>query len=247
MIPLALLHGFTGAPSSWDGVVAAVRPEFRVAPPLWGHGAVALPAPGSFEAEVDRLAAVLRARAPRFHLAGYSLGGRLALGLLVRHPGLFQSATLIGAQPGLATEAERDARRDADARLCAILEGRGVAAFVDVWERLPLFASQNDAPETAVAAQRATRLSHTAAGLVASLRITGLGEMPPYWDALAAIVVPTTLMVGSLDGKFTAIAHDMASRMPRAAVHVVPGVGHNLLLEAEPAVTSVLRAALEAA
>jgi 2-succinyl-6-hydroxy-2,4-cyclohexadiene-1-carboxylate synthase len=247
MLPLALLHGFTGAPSSFDGVVSALRPELCAAPALWGHGAVASPAPGSFEAEVDRLAAVLRARAPRFHLAGYSLGGRLAIGLLVRHPRLFRSATLIGAQPGLDSEDERAARRDADARLCALIAERGVPAFVDAWEKLPLFASQENAPATALSAQRATRLSHAPAGLIASLRLTGLGEMPSYWDALGGIELPTTLVVGSRDEKFTGIAREMAARMPRAKLEVVPGAGHNVLLEAESAVIEVLRAALEAA
>lgn len=246
MLALALLHGFTGAPSSFDGVVAGLRPEIAVVPPLWGHGAAHEPAPGGFEEEVDRLAAVLRGRAPRYHLAGYSLGGRIALGLLLRHPRLFASATLIGAQPGLASDAERAARREADARWCERLTMGGVAAFVTEWERLPLFASQANAPGAALAEQRRARLSHDAAGLAASLRITGLGAMPSYWGALPEIAVPTTLLVGSLDEKFTAIAREMARRMPRATVRVVPGAGHNVLLEAEHAVIDAVRDALEA-
>jgi 2-succinyl-6-hydroxy-2,4-cyclohexadiene-1-carboxylate synthase len=246
MLPLALLHGFTGAPSNFDGVIAALRPELCAVPALWGHGAASALAPASFEAEVDRLAAELRERAPLFHLAGYSLGGRLAIGLLVRHPRLFRSATLIGAQPGLGSETERAARREADERWCTLIAEGGVPAFVDAWEALPLFASQKNAPERAVAAQRRIRSSHGAEGLIASLKVTGLGEMPPYWGDLDEIAQPTILMVGALDGKFTAIAREMATRMPRTAVHVVAGAGHNLLLEAESSVIDVLRAALEA-
>jgi 2-succinyl-6-hydroxy-2,4-cyclohexadiene-1-carboxylate synthase len=246
MLPLALLHGFTGAPSNFAGVIAALRPEICAVPPLWGHGARTSIAPGSFEAEVDRLAAELRASAPQFHVVGYSLGGRLAVGLLVRHPRLFRSATLIGAQPGLASEAERSARREADERWCTLIAENGMPAFVDAWEALPLFASQKNAPEKALAAQRRIRSSHDAEGLIASLKVTGLGEMPSYWGELDRISVPTTLMVGSLDGKFTAIAREMAARLPHATVQIVPGAGHNLLLEAQSAVTLVLRAALEA-
>jgi len=247
MIPLALLHGFTGAPSNFDGVITALGPEISVVPALWGHGAESAMAPESFEAEVDRLAAKLRERAPLFHLAGYSLGGRLAIGLLVRHPTLFRSATLIGAQPGLGSEAERAARREADERWCTLIADSGVPAFVDAWEALPLFASQKHAPQRALAAQRRIRSSHAGEGLIESLKVTGLGEMPSYWDDLGEIALPATLMVGALDGKFTAIAREMAARMPHAAVHVVSGAGHNVLLEAESAVVDVLRAALEVA
>src|SRR5882724_11833530 len=96
-IPLLLLHGFTGGPFTWDGVVASLRNERRVLRPfLLGHGAetarVDRPdgAESSFESEVDRIADLVRgAQLRNVHVCGYSLGGRIALGLLARAPELF--------------------------------------------------------------------------------------------------------------------------------------------------------------
>lgn len=231
---LLVLHGFTGSPASWDPALTALRGRTRVlAPPLVGHGAAANVNVAEFEAEVARIAAL--AGGARWHLAGYSLGGRIAIGLLCAHPELFSSATLIGAQPGLESESDRAERRTADERWCAILRDRGIGEFATRWEEQPLFASQAALSAEMRQAQRSERLAHTAEGLVRSLETTGLGRMPSYWDKLPTILVPVTLVVGSTDEKFLSIARSMARSIPHARLEIVPGVGHNVLLE-EPRV-----------
>ena len=125
----------------------------------------------------------------------------------MRHAGLFASATLIGAQPGLESEPERAARRVADERWCRLLEDRGIAAFVDEWESVPLFRTQATLAPEVLLTQRQERLRHDPRELARSLRLTGLGAMPPYWNDLEReSPVSTTLMVGSNDEKFSAIA-----------------------------------------
>ena len=99
---LVLVHGFTGSPTSWEAVVARLPSDWTViAPALVGHRGGPVGDPGrGFEAEVDRLAEWVRARTSEpSHLVGYSLGARLGLGMLVRHPAQFARATLIGTNP----------------------------------------------------------------------------------------------------------------------------------------------------
>jgi 2-succinyl-6-hydroxy-2,4-cyclohexadiene-1-carboxylate synthase len=245
-VPVVLLHGFSGSPESWDGVAGALPSSTKVfAPALLGHGSPldgADEAVTGFQAEVDRIAELLRGREgdTRFHLVGYSLGARIALGLLVRHQPLFTSALLIGGQPGLQLEQERAGRRLADQHLCQILEELGIETFVRKWESIPLFASQKSLPEGVLASQRAARLCHDPRALARSLRSTGLGVMPSYWDALRSIRVPVRLVAGALDEKFTAIARRMAGSLPNAEVKIVPNVGHNVLLEAPDAVIQMI-------
>jgi len=242
-LPLVLLHGFSAGPESWDRVRALIGGRSEViAPALVGHGAPEDDAAvTSFESEVERVAGLIARHGAGFHVVGYSLGGRIALGLLVRHPGLFASATLIGAQPGLQSEDERRDRRLADEHLCQILEKLGTEVFVRKWESIPLFASQERLPVELLAAQRAMRLARDPSGLARSLRTTGLGAMPSYWDALPSVRVPTTLIAGSLDQKFSAIATRMAERIPSSTLEIVPGAGHNVVLEDPAAIARHLR------
>jgi 2-succinyl-6-hydroxy-2,4-cyclohexadiene-1-carboxylate synthase len=244
---LALLHGFSGNPESWEAVRSELGPKpYVVAPILVGHGSSPHDASvQGFEGEVDRIAALLAGEGGTFHLAGYSLGGRVALGLLARHPELFMSATLIGAHPGLESEEDRADRRRADEHLCQILDRLGIDVFVAKWESIPLFASQKRLSPEVLDRQRRARTLHDPNGLARSLRLTGLGAMPSYWESLSSIRVPTILVSGSLDEKFSNIAHRMAERLPRAAVEIVPNVGHNVVLEAPSVVARILEKQLE--
>jgi 2-succinyl-6-hydroxy-2,4-cyclohexadiene-1-carboxylate synthase len=230
-----LLHGFALGPASW-----ASFPGF--APASVGHADAAEVEVASFEAEVDRLASRIGAetRGPR-HLVGYSMGARLGLGLLVRHPRLFVSATLVGAHPGLPTEEERAARREVDARFVALLRERGVEAFAEAFEAQPIFATRARAPEARRLAQAELRRSHPAEGLARSLLRCGLGAMPSFEGALPGIEAPVELVAGGEDAKFLALARAMAARLPRARVHVVEGAGHDVPLERPDALRERLR------
>ncbi len=204
------------------------------APGLWNEGE-------SFEDEVDRLALWFGERAaPQAVLAGYSLGGRIAVALLARHPRLFRSAVLIGAHPGIADEAARRQRVEDDEILARRLEESGIEDFVKLWEGLPLFASQRQLPAAVRERQRSSRLRHDAAGLAAALRALGAGSMPDYWPALDRLEMPIRLLAGAEDDKFCKLAHAMAERLPNATVEVVPAAGHNLLLEAPAAVAAAI-------
>jgi 2-succinyl-6-hydroxy-2,4-cyclohexadiene-1-carboxylate synthase len=257
--PLALLHGFTGGPSSWDAVIDHLPVAQRtgiVRPALSGHAGAAPAPPGSrFEDEVDRIAALLGGEPPA-HLAGYSLGARLALGLLVRHPARVSRATLIGVHPGLDSEAARAERRASDERWAAMLETEGVERFALAWSGQPLWRSQARLEPAVREAHRAERMASSAEGLARSLRTVGLGQMPSYWSSLAAIDRPVHLMAGALDDKFRALAERAVAALAQAQVTpqgsrsiasqqvhrvtVVPGAGHNLLLEAPAAVAAAL-------
>jgi 2-succinyl-6-hydroxy-2,4-cyclohexadiene-1-carboxylate synthase len=240
--PLLLLHGFGGDEADWGAVRGHLEPRAACAEQLYGHSGREESEPGSFEAEVDRLATRLRRRGPgRAHVVGYSLGGRLALGLLVRHPDLFSRATLIGAQPGLGSELLRAERRRADAVWIELLESRGLDAFLDRWQAQPLFASQVRFPDAMRARRLRLRERHDSQGLAQAMRCLGLGAMPDLGSALERITIPVQLVTGDLDDKFTAIAAEMAQRLPRAECLTLAGCGHNPLLEQPAALAALIQ------
>lgn len=236
---VVLLHGFTGSPASWAPVLEQLDDVQAFVPALTGHGAEAVAV--DFLDEVHRLLAGVDAwRGEHLvHLAGYSLGARVALAMAVEQPDAFASVTLIGVNPGPRSETERSERRAADAKWIELLE-RGIEPFVDEWEKLPLWASQERLPAAVRKAQRETRLLHDPKGLQASLRATGLAEMPDLRTRLPELRVPVTLMAGEQDAKFLALAREAAALLPNARVITVPDAGHNLLLERPEAVAHVL-------
>ena len=240
MIPLLALHGFTGSPKSWDFLP---NPETlpRTTPVLVGHaGSTAGSEVQTFEDEVERLAA-LATEYGSVHLVGYSLGARLALGIALRYPERVARLTLVSGHPGLATEAERAQRRAADEHWCELLLTRGLTEFVAVWQDQPLWATQSQLDAARLAQKRGERLSHEAVGLVHSLRCTGLGQMPNYADHLQKLRVPVAVLAGELDTKFSALGRAITERVAHAKLEIVPGAGHDLLLERPEFVTEVIR------
>jgi 2-succinyl-6-hydroxy-2,4-cyclohexadiene-1-carboxylate synthase len=232
---LVLLHGFTQTRQSWRRTVAALGGRYRaVAPDLPGHGQLAERRPATLAATL----AYLRALVDEPHtLAGYSMGGRIALHAALAAPDRVRGLVLVGASPGLADRAERDERRRADEELADRIEAIGVEAFAAEWGALPLWDGQ---PERVRAAAHADRLRNTAPGLAAALRGLGTGALPSLWDRLGELAMPVTLIAGERDAKFRAIAARMAERIPESHVVVVPDAGHAAQLEQPEAVAAAI-------
>ena len=169
------------------------------------------------------------------------MGGRIALGLLIRYPGLFQRAWLVGANPGIEREEERAERKAWDEGWADLLEKEGVEAFVKEWEKLPLFASQSSLPPEILREERERRLAHSAGGLAAAMRVLGLSAMPNYWPCLASIEIPAHLIVGEEDSKFRHIAARAERLLPQGELIAIPAAGHNVVLERPEAVAELVR------
>lgn len=235
--PLVLLHGFTNTGASWDRVGAALGERYRpIAPDIRGHGSAGAQQPVTLPAVIDDVAALVEGR---FALAGYSMGGRIALHVALALGPRIQRLLLIGASPGLAEEAERELRRQADDRLAAELEAGDIEAFAERWAQSSVLADQ---PAELRAEMHADRLRSSPLGLARALRGLGTGTLPSLWDRLGELAIPVTLVVGERDRKFTALARQMVARLPAGRVAIVPGSGHAVHLEAPAKVARMLRA-----
>ncbi|MFP8877649.1 MAG: 2-succinyl-6-hydroxy-2,4-cyclohexadiene-1-carboxylate synthase, partial [Myxococcota bacterium] len=243
--PLLLLHGFTGSARSLDELAGGLARTHRViVPDLVGHGGSDAP----FELDpyrmarcVEQLCALLDAlETGPVGVLGYSMGGRVALALLVQAPERIHSALLISAGAGIAEPEARAERVCSDEALARRIEEQGVAAFVDVWLSQPLFASQMRRLDARALKQtRDERLANSAHGLANSLRGMGSGAQPPVHEALSTIACPVALVVGEEDEKFRHIAQDLAQRLPQGHVHCVPRAGHAVHLENPGALLTV--------
>lgn len=172
-----------------------------------------------------------------FALAGYSMGGRLALHVALAAPARVTRLVLVSTTAGIEDEDERGRRRTADEALAEWMAGRDIAAIADRWGAQPLFAGQSAAVAEAA---RADRLRSTPAGLAAALRAMGTGAMSPLWERLGELEMPAVVLAGAHDAKFVEIGRRLAAGLPAARLEIVPGAGHALGLEAPAAVASAI-------
>src|SRR5215218_1623916 len=138
------LHGFMGSSADWREVMAALGDRtFRIAMDLPGHGASLELAPDTYTVE-GAARAVIRTldglEVVRPVVAGYSMGGRLALYLALRYPERCAGLFLESASPGLESAGERAARRAADESKAGRLESGDFDEFLQDWYRQQLFA-----------------------------------------------------------------------------------------------------------
>jgi 2-succinyl-6-hydroxy-2,4-cyclohexadiene-1-carboxylate synthase len=224
------LHGFMGSAADWQDVATAVGDRaFCMAPDLPGHGGSLGLTPEAYTMEgtareVVRTLDDLEVRRPV--IAGYSMGGRLALYLALHYPHRCAGLFLESASPGLESAGERAARRAADEVKAKRLESGDFEAFLDDWYRQPLFASLMENEEL-LRRTIETRRRNDPLELARSLRGMGTGSQPSLWEELRDLSVPALAVAGERDGKYAAISSRMASIGPKVEPVVIPGVGHN--------------------
>jgi 2-succinyl-6-hydroxy-2,4-cyclohexadiene-1-carboxylate synthase len=241
-VPCVLLHGFTGSPAAWDDVIAhwqhAEHAPVAIALPGHGGGDVAASWDANLAQVADAIAARGAAGAP---IVGYSLGARVALGLLAT--GRAPCAILIGVHPGLADGAERAMRQVADAAWAARLRHWGIAGFAAAWEAQPVLAAAHADPD-ARARRGAIRRAHDPLALAASLDHMGLAAMPDLTAALIARAARAHLVVGAGDAKFAPIARALVAAAPGLGLDVIDGSGHDPTLDQPAALAAVIATGL---
>ncbi|USS90523.1 2-succinyl-6-hydroxy-2,4-cyclohexadiene-1-carboxylate synthase [Fructilactobacillus carniphilus] len=225
-------HGFLGNQSDFQ----AIHPKGTcVYVTLYGFGAHDLMVPAAgFKADqqVASLQSLITQLALQpVNIVGYSMGARLALCLAVTAPQLIQHLILESGTPGLADPLARQERQQADTARATQIEATGLAAFVDHWEQLPLFHSQQVVPLSQQQRMHAMRMAHQPINMANSLRYFGTGTMPNQWPNLSQLTPKTTIITGELDHKFTNIGRQMVASMPTATQIIFPATGHNVHFE----------------
>ena len=241
---ILFLHGFTGSGADWTETISTLDERYYcVAPDLPGHGrSLGLPSQNyTIKGAAKMLRELLEGlKISRAVLVGYSMGGRLALYLALRHPQWCSGLFLESASPGIEDAAERWARREADEQKARRLESGDLEAFLADWYRQPLFASLAR-HEGLMEAMIEARSQNDPRELARSLRGIGTGSQPSLWGELGALQAPALTVAGALDEKYVGIASRMANLNPLMRTAVVPGAGHNVRLEAPKTYLALLQ------
>ncbi|UOR04580.1 alpha/beta hydrolase [Hymenobacter aerilatus] len=112
---LVYLHYWAGSSHAWQGVAAALGPEYpSLAPDLGGFGGSPAPAGGySVDAYADSVAAYIKDKQlTRYVLVGHSMGGKIALALAARQPTGLAGVALLSPSPPTAEPMTEQDRQD---------------------------------------------------------------------------------------------------------------------------------------
>lgn len=197
--PILFLHGFTGDHSTWRKIGTHFEKEFQViSVDIIGHGATEIPSdPTRYDIKkvAADLASILKEmNIDHIHLIGYSMGGRLALTFALLYPCKVKTLILESSSPGLKTAKERSDRVKRDQMLAKKILTEGITSFVDYWEKIPLFSTQQHLPSAKKQQLRTQRLQQSELGLANSLRGMGTGKQPSWWDNLHELNIPVLLL-----------------------------------------------------
>jgi pimeloyl-ACP methyl ester carboxylesterase len=236
--PIVLLHGFPFDGRMWQATVPAlVGAGYRVVVlDLRGHGKSPV-APSATMQEMARdVAALLDTLGiVKAVILGFSMGGYVALQMMVRESDRVRVAVLVDTR----AEADTPQAKAGRATLAAKVKEAGMQPVVDAM--LPNLLHEGTRarkPEVAKLLER-MMLEQPPAGAAAA--ILGMAERPDMKGKLRFYQLPALVMVGEAD-KVTPMetASSLAQAISYSQYEVVPGAGHAMPLEQPEAFHRIL-------
>lgn len=155
-------------------------------------------------------------------IAGYSLGGRLALHAMAIHPERWGGAIILSAHPGLKLAEEREERRVSDKAWAVKARELPWEDFLAAWNAQgvladsPIFAGQD-----ALAAKRFE--------IALAFETWSLGRQENLRSQLRRFHAPVLWITGGNDQKFSALGDEMAEVFPVFERQSIPDLGHRVL------------------
>jgi 2-succinyl-6-hydroxy-2,4-cyclohexadiene-1-carboxylate synthase len=229
------IHGLLGSSEDWRETITTFdSPGTCLGLDLPAHGSAAgAPLPfSSFEDFIDALGEALIKEFPApLHGIGYSLGGRILIGLSQHFPTLFSRLSIISAFPGFLDDKEREARRLSDQRWSELLTTLDTPQFLEMWYAQETFGRSQWNDETLQRVLQA-RASLSLPHIAAFFDLTSAARMPSYWEHLATTPTPVTFIAGARDKRYVTIASALKELRPSLTVRIVENAAHALPLEA---------------
>lgn len=212
--PILALHGNLGSEKDWD---AWNFPNLRTVD-LWEYSDL------DFFEMAHRISTDLSEGMERPVVAGYSLGGRLALHAMAIHPERWGGAVILSAHPGLECVEDRMARRISDEVWARKAREMEWSKFLEDWNEQGVL-SASAVPKTQI------RLEERRSEIALALETWSLGRQENLRSQLRRFHAPVLWVTGEHDEKFTALATGMEETFPNFEHRILPGLGHRVLGE----------------
>ena len=166
--------------------------------------------------------AELAANGEKSVLLGYSLGGRLALHACIHRPDLWQGVVVVGADPGLGSNEEKNQQFTRDRNWADRLKKEPLEQLVREWDEQPVFCGiENSAPrnlEELDPIQLSQQFEAFSKGLQQNL-VPALSELKNP---------PVLFLAGEKDKKYQQIGDELAELCPVVESRWVEDSGHRV-------------------
>ena len=163
-------------------------------------------------------------------LAGYSLGGRLALHALLQNPKQWAGGVIVSAHPGLATEEERKRRAESDAVWSERFQHMPWNEVIDLWNAQEVFHGVQGPVRKE---QDCVRQD-----LADMLAVWSLAKQENLTAQIEKLNLPLLWIVGEKDVTFR---NNIPSLIhSKSQVYIVPNVGHRVPWEAPLIIAQVI-------
>jgi 3-oxoadipate enol-lactonase len=240
---LVLLHAFPLSGRMWEGQLSLARHGWHViAPNFRGvDGQDADPPTSTLDDYAADIVDLLDGLGiEEAVIGGMSMGGYVAFTLLRRAPGYIRGLILADTRSQADTPEGLEGRR----RMLALVTAKGADAVAD--EMIPrLLGPTTRATKPQVVAHVRELIRANSTDAIAG-GIRALMSRPDVTSALAAIRVPTLVVVGEEDAITPpALAEDMRSKIPGAELVRIPLAGHLPNLEQPASFNAALTRFLE--
>ena len=192
---MTALHGFLGRGADWDDVLPGSwsRPDWL---PLFDSAA-----------SLEDVASNLNQTAEGDVLLGYSMGGRIALHMLIADPQRWRRAVIVSASPGI-TESERPSRLANDQRWAQRFRTDDWDAVIADWNAQPVFSQ--DPPDRLPRRE----LDFDRELLARALVVGSVANQRDLREDLARLQVPILWIAGAKDAKYASLAQECAALNP---------------------------------
>ncbi len=189
---------------------------------------------------VDKMADVVLHQGPeRFALAGFSMGGCVALEILARAPQRVRCLALLSTSAAGLLPAVRRHYEE----VISNLEAGGMDAYLA--DAFPKYVAAGKARDESIR-QTFFAMGRDLGTEVAVRQMRALLAYPGFRGALYQVACQTVLICGMEDQRTPVDVHrEMAAAIPGAQLSVISGSGHFTPLEQPAAVTETLRRWLE--
>lgn len=239
--PVVFSHGLLLSARLWDAQVEALRDRYRcIAYDHRGQGLSDVPSERSISMDTcaaDAEALVKALGATPCHFVGLSMGGMVGLRLAARRPEILRSLTLI------ETSADPEPEENVGRYRLLNLVARFIGPWAVAGKVMRILFGRTFNTDPARAEERARWTARVAGNRRSVWRaVNGVIERPSIHGELAAVRLPTLVMVGEEDvATVPAKAERIAAAIAGARLLRIPRAGHSSPVEEPGAVTAALR------